>query len=170
MKSVAQTQRVISDAWTALVRACAGSRDADELCAKAFAAALAGERRHRTTRGTFRLSPSYAARYFVVKWFLEHKPGTERTALEWASRREDCFLASALRDVLESSGSNPLQGLEFEVVILTTDAIVATNEDGYTYTDWLSIADRLDESTDPDLVEAWAAGESPTVYQSARGT
>lgn len=97
----AKTKALIDAAYHALDRACDETPDAGSLLAKAYNAALDGERRHRRFGagwGSYRCSAETAARFFVVKWFVD--PGKVTSAREAAALRLDCLYASALREVL----------------------------------------------------------------------
>ena|SRR5690349_14025180 len=102
----AQTKAAIDAAFRALDRACdAKGGEAQTLICKAYDAALESERRHRRFGagfGGYRVSAETAARYFVVKWFVD--PGKVSNAREAAALRPDCLYASALRGVLNDGG------------------------------------------------------------------
>lgn len=101
----AKTKALIDAAYHALDRACDETPGAGSLLAKAYNAALEGERRHRRFGagfGSYRCSAETAARFFVVKWFVD--PGKVTNAREAAALRLDCLYASALRLVLTEHG------------------------------------------------------------------
>lgn len=106
----AKTKALIDAAYRALDRACDESGDeAQRLITKAYYAALEGERRHRrfgAGLGGYRMSADTAARWFVVKWFVD--PGKVTNARQACQLRLDCLYASALRVVL----ADTLGGLE----------------------------------------------------------
>lgn len=93
-----KTRETIAAAYAALDRACdENGMDACSLIRKATDAALEGEKGHRRhgPRGRYRESVETAARYFVVKWFLD--PAKITDARSAAAVRLDCLYASALR-------------------------------------------------------------------------
>lgn len=96
--STSKTRQTIATAYAALDRACdENGMEACSLIRKATDAALEGEKGHR--RGgppsRYRESVETAARYFVVKWFLD--PAKIASAADAARVRLDCLYASALR-------------------------------------------------------------------------
>lgn len=94
--STSKTRQTIATAYSALERAAdENGIDASGLCRKATDAAIDGEKGHRRGRRGFRESVETAARYFVVKWFLD--PAKITDARSAAAVRLDCLYASALR-------------------------------------------------------------------------
>lgn len=93
------TRSTIHAAFAALERAAdENGLEACSLFRKAFDAARDGERAHRRMGrglGGYRQSADTAARYFVVKWFLD--PAKITDARSAAAVRLDCLYASALR-------------------------------------------------------------------------
>jgi hypothetical protein len=95
-----KTRATIATAFAALERAAdENGLNANAFFRKAYDAALDGERGHRRMGAglsrRYQQSAVTAARYFVVKWFLE--PAKIASALDAASVRLDCLYASALR-------------------------------------------------------------------------
>jgi hypothetical protein len=99
---VSRARDVVTAAYAALERASDETSEASGLLRKAYDAALAGEKAHRRMGaglGGHRESADTAARYFVVKWFLD--PANITDARSACAVRPDCLFASALRAVLE---------------------------------------------------------------------
>lgn len=97
--STSRTRQTIATAYAALERAAdENGIDACSFFRKATDAATDGEKAHRRPerrQSRYRESVETAARYFVVKWFLE--PAKIGNALDAARVRLDCLYASALR-------------------------------------------------------------------------
>lgn len=104
--SALQTRKTIAAAYAALERAAdENGMTACSLLLKATFAAIDGEKGHRRfgPRSTYRQSVETAARYFVVKWFLD--PAKITDARSAAAVRLDCLYASALRaELVERMG------------------------------------------------------------------
>ncbi len=111
--SATKTRETIALAFAALERAADESTEASRLLSNAFDAALDGERRHRRMGRGFgnrhKQSAETAARYFVVKWFLD--PAKITNAREAAAVRLDCLYASALRGELADRMGKELASL-----------------------------------------------------------
>jgi hypothetical protein len=98
--STSKTREIIARAYAALERASDPDSDASSLLRRATDAATEGEKTHRRhgPSGRYRESVETAARYFVVKWFLDPHP--VKSARDAAALRLDCLYASALHAVL----------------------------------------------------------------------
>lgn len=101
-----KTRETIARAYAALERATdENGLEAVGLLRKATDAALDGEKAHRRfgPKSRYRESVETAARFFVVKWFLD--PAKITNAREAAAVRLDCLYASALRaELVERMG------------------------------------------------------------------
>lgn len=96
--STSKTRQTIAAAYAALERAAdENGIDACNLFRKATEAATEGEKGHRRhgPSSRYRESIETAARYFVVKWFLD--PAKVKSALDATKVRLDCLYSSALR-------------------------------------------------------------------------
>lgn len=103
-----KVRETIDTAYVELIRACDQSYDAATTLVRAYEAALEGEKRHRKGRpGPWAQSCSTAARYFVIKWVIDHTPGRKFTAAQLNGYRLDCFYAMAIRDRLHQAKRYP---------------------------------------------------------------
>lgn len=124
MKAAA-LNRLIAYAYFDLARACERSREADELLRKALASATQGEREHRAMGARFCGSPrkyslgvERAARWFVLKWFLEERKGDFVSYRQAAQLRPDCFYSYALRTLFaDESWAIPIKSEEAEQLL-----------------------------------------------------
>ncbi len=98
--STPKTRETIARAYAQLERASDLDSDASSLLRRATDAAIDGEKKHRRhgPSSRYRESVETAARYFVVKWFLD--PANVKSARDAAAVRLDCLYASALHDLL----------------------------------------------------------------------
>lgn len=97
-----EAKKLVDRAFGLLKHAAEPRQDPSRFFARACAAAVDGERRHRcgawVPEGPYRSSVVTAARYFVVQWYFD--PAKVTSALEAVSIREDALYASALREAL----------------------------------------------------------------------
>lgn len=102
MMTIKEAKKLIDCAFQLLSHAVEPKREASECFERAYAGALAGEKRHRrgawVPEGPYRSSIQTSARYFVVQWYFD--PAKVRSALEAVSIREDALYASAVREAL----------------------------------------------------------------------
>ncbi len=111
--STSKVRDTIATAFAALERASDEGIDAAQMFRKAYDAALTGERQHRRAGSglgnRYKQSAETAARYFVVKWFVE--PAKIASAREAGLVRLDCLYASALRGELNDRMGRELAAL-----------------------------------------------------------
>ncbi len=103
-KEVPKVKQRIQEAYAACYKLCESDRDAVAWLERSLDAARRGEAQHRKAGARFadglaryKLPIADAARFFVVKWFLETPLGTG-TAADFCGMREDCLFASGARD------------------------------------------------------------------------
>lgn len=120
----AEVKKIIDQAYGKLARLVESRSEADRLLLQALEAARATEKQHRkspwgTDREGWKQSVETAARYFVVKWYLD--PRKIRDALEATQTRLDCLYASALRLFAEQNGFQKLDFSDVQQLDYTED-------------------------------------------------
>lgn len=122
----AQVREKIDAAYSELARAANKVEGWTSYLQKAYDAAEAGERQHRSARRKFAHPVDTAAKYFVLKFCHEHKPGKKMTAEDAANLRSDALFAAALRCRLHKAKAypfrkDPVEGIDYADDIVGKD-------------------------------------------------